>query len=471
MIEAAWIESSLAAAGHLRAARLGTRPIAGARQDSRSLRPGELFVALAGRRTDGHVHLEAALAAGASAGLLSDPARFAALSAPDAAGGDASLFLVDDALAALQALAAAWLAHLAPYVVGVTGSNGKTATKDCCAALLATLGPTRASEGNFNNLIGLPMTVLAVPPGTRFLVLEMGCSSFGEIAALAALFPPQAGIITNIGAAHLEALGDLAGVARAKGELAAALPATALLLLDGEGPFAGRLAALSRARLRRWGRAAGWDLRVEDLGPEGPGARRLRLEGQVMRLPRPWPHSQLALAAAWLLARELGGEPPALAAAAPTAFRESNRGGSYRLGDWELVDDSYNANPDSLRAALAWLAAAPAGGRRWAVLGDMLELGEAGAALHRSAGEEAAARGGLAGLFALGPLSAELVAAARAGGLAAEHFPDHAALAAALIARLGPGDLVLVKGSRGMAMEQVIAALERVAHQRREARI
>jgi len=468
MIEAGWIEEALRTAGHLRGARRGPRPIAGARQDSRSLKPGELFVALAGARTDGHAHAEAALAAGAGGALLTDAARFAALGAANA---EVSLFLVDDTLAALQALAHAWLARVAPYVVGVTGSNGKTATKDCCAALLATLGPTRASEGNFNNLIGLPMTVLAVAPGTRYLVLEMGCSSFGEIAALAALVAPQAGIITNIGAAHLEVLGDLEGVARAKGELATALPAEGLLLIDGEGAFAGRLAARSRARLRRWGRGPGWDLRVEDLGPEGPGARRLRLDGQVIRLPRPWPHSQLALAAAWLLARELGGEPAALAAAAPGAFREANRGGSYRLGDWELVDDSYNANPDSLRAALAWLAAAPAGGRRWAVLGDMLELGAAGAALHRAVGEEAAARGGLAGLLALGPLSAELVAAARAGGLAAEHFADHAALAAALVARLGPGDLVLVKGSRGMAMETVIAALERAAGRQREARV
>ncbi len=468
MIEAAWIEATLKVVGQLRAARPGPRALAGARQDSRSLRPGELFVALARQPCGRPRPREAAIAAGAGGALLTDADRFAALAA---AAGEASLWLVADALASLQTLAAAWLARVAPYVVGVTGSNGKTATKDCCAALLATLGPTRAGEGNFNNLIGLPMTVLAVPPGTRYLVLEMGCSSFGEIAQLATLFSPQAGIITNIGAAHLEVLGDLEGVARAKGELAAALPADGLLLLDGEGPFAGRLAAMSRARLRRWGRGPGLDLRVEDLGPDGVGARRLRLEGQVMRLARPWPHSQLALAAAWLLARELGGEPAALAAAAPAAFRERNRGGTYRVGDWELVDDSYNANPDSLRAALAWLAGAPAGGRRWAVLGDMLELGAAGAAQHRALGEEAAARGGLAGLFALGPLSAELVAAARAGGLAAEHFTDHAALAAALVARLAPGDLVLVKGSRGMAMEQVIAALERAAGSEREARL
>lgn len=469
MIEASWIESALQSAGRLRAARLGTRAIAGARQDSRRLVPGELFVALAGTQADGHAFAPAALAAGAGGALLADAERYAAL-VSDPAQAPASLFLVDDALAALQALASAWLARIAPFVVGVTGSNGKTAAKDCCAALLATLGPTRASEGNLNNLIGLPCTLLAAPPGTRYLVLEMGCSSFGEIAQLAALFPPQAGVITNIGAAHLEVLGDLEGVARAKGELAAALPEGGLLLIDADGPFAGRLAARTRARVLRWGRGPSADLRVEDLGPDGPSARRLRLEGETLRLPRPWPHSQLALAAAWLLARQLGGEPAALAAAAPGAFRETNRGGSFRLGDWTLVDDSYNANPDSMRAALAWLAGAPAGGKRWAVLGDMLELGAAGPAAHRALGAETAVRGGLAGLLACGPLCAELVDAARAGGLAAEHFADPEALAAALGPRLGAGDLILVKGSRGMAMERVIAALERALGRAREAR-
>jgi len=469
MIEPSWIEGALRGAGELRAARLGARPIAGARQDSRRLASGELFVALPGAQTDGHAFAAAALAAGAGGALLADAERYAGLAA-DPAHAATSLFLVQDALGALQALASAWLARLAPFVVGVTGSNGKTAAKDCCAALLATLGPTRASEGNLNNQIGLPCTVLATPPGTRYLVLEMGCSSFGEIARLAALFPPQAGVITNIGAAHLEVLGDLEGVARAKGELAAALPAGGLLLLDADGPFAARLAALTRARVLRWGRGPAADLRVEDLGPEGPGARRLRLEGEAIRLPRPWPHSQLALAAAWLLARQLGAEPAALAAAAPAAFRETNRGGSFRLGDWTLVDDSYNANPDSMRAALAWLASAPAGGRRWAALGDMLELGAAGPAAHRALGAEAAARGGLAGLLACGPLCAELVAAARAGGLAAGHYPDPETLAAALAPQLGAGDLILVKGSRGMAMERVIAALEQAAGQAREVR-
>ncbi|MCB9514886.1 MAG: UDP-N-acetylmuramoyl-tripeptide--D-alanyl-D-alanine ligase [Candidatus Latescibacteria bacterium] len=471
MITPDWIAARLGAHGLLRESRTGTRPLRGARQDSRSLRPGELFVALKGERADGHVHADAALAAGAGGALLGDAGRYAALAA---AHPDASLYLVTSPLGALQQLAADYLASLGAVVVGVTGSNGKTATKDCCRALLATLGPCYASEGNFNNLIGLPMTVLAAPADTRYLVLEMGCSGFGEIAALAALFPPFAGIITNIGAAHLEQLGDLDGVARAKGELAAALPADGLLLLDAAGPYTARLAARSRARLLRYGHGAG-DLVLEDLGPDGPGARRLRVDGQTLTLPRPWRHSQLALGAAWLLARTLGAAPEALAAAAPGAFRETNRGGTRPLGDWTVVDDSYNANPDSMRAALEWLAAAPlpAEARRWAVLGDMLELGDGAADLHRALGERAAVlgtAGAIAGLFAYGPLSRALVDAARAAGLDAAHFDDHAALAEALAARLAPGDLLLVKGSRGMAMETVIRLLERAAARTGESR-
>ena len=301
----------------------------------------------------------------------------------------------------------------------------------------------------------------------------MGCSSFGEIARLCELFPPRVGIITNIGSAHLEELGDRDGVARAKGELAEALPADGLLVLNGEDPYAGRLAARCRGRIRRFGRGGGMDLLLEDLGPPAGtlGARRLRVDGRELTLPSPWPHAQHALGAAWLAAAELGAEPAAMAAAAAGGFRERNRGGVFTLGTWTLVDDSYNANPESTLAGLRWLATStpPGGGRRWALLGDMLELGEAGGELHRAIGEEAA-RLGLDGLLACGPLCEELVAGARAGGLSAEHFPDAAALAAALPGRLADGDLILVKGSRGMAMETVIAALETAAGVARELR-
>ena len=466
MIPAAWVEAHLDAAGLLRRGRAGDgAPVAGGTADSRRVRAGDLFVALPGARTDGHTHAGAALAAGAAGALLGDAARFDALAAEHPG---AALFLVPDPLAAAQSLAAAHVAAVAPAVVAVTGTNGKTGTKDLCRALLATLGPAHASEGNYNNLVGLPLTLLGLPEDTRYLVLEMGCSSFGEIEALCRLFPPRVGIVTNIGAGHLEVLGDLDGVARAKGELPAALPADGLCVLNGDDPHTSALAARTRAPVKRFGFGADNDLVAEDLGPAGPASRRLRLEGRELTLPRPARHVLLNAAAAWLVARHLGGEPAALAAAAPGALREANRGALFRLGGVTVMDDSYNANPDSLRAALTWLSEAPAAGRRWAALGDMLELGEAGPDLHRAAGEAAAALG-LDGLVATGPLSRELVAGARAAGLAsARHHDTIDALAADLAAALAPGDLLLVKGSRGMAMEGVLDALEASLGRRRE---
>lgn len=468
MIDAIWIVERLEAAGGLRRARPGTLPIRGSRQDSRSLLPGELFAALTGEHSDGHRHAAAALEAGASGALLAEEALFDNLCAR---WPDRSLFLVNDVLPALQTLARDWIAEIAPEIVAITGSNGKTGTKDLCRALLATAGPVHASDGNFNNLIGLPMTLLNTPPDTRYLVLEMGCSSHGEIAELCRLFPPRVGIITNIGHAHLEELGDLDGVSLAKGELAEALPAEGFLILSAQEAYAGRLAARSRASVRRHGPGRETDLRLEDLGPEGLGARRLRIGERELVLPSPWPHAGRALAAAWLAATELGAEPEAMARAAlgEDAWRERNRGGLYRVGPYTLVDDSYNANPDSMRAALSWLEEAPlpAGSRRWAVLGDMLELGEKSAALHRELGEEAA-RLGIDGLLACGPLCAELVAGAREAGLAAEHYRDASALSAALPERLADGDLILVKGSRGMAMEDVITALAEATGASRE---
>ena len=468
MIEAKWIVERLRAAGLLLRAREGGLAIRGARQDSRSLRPGELFAALVGERSDGHRRAAAALDAGAGAALLAAADRFDALAVSHP---DASLFLVPDVLAALQHLGAEHLRRVAPALVAVTGSNGKTGTKDPCRALLATCGPTFASEGNFNNLIGLPMTVLSMPLDTRYAVLEMGCSSFGEIARLCELFPPRVGIITNIGHAHLEELGDLDGVARAKGEMAEALAADSLLLLNGGDAYASRLAARSRAEVKRYGHDRKFDLHLDDLGPQpgNPARRRVALEGGELLLRSPWSHAQLALGAAWLATRELGVAPEveAMVRAAEACELERNRGGVCRLGSWTLVDDSYNANPDSTLAALTWLAEISAAGKRWALLGDMLELGERGPALHRELGA-AAAKLGIDRLAACGPLGAELAKGAVLGGLDAKHYPDAAALAEALPPLLGDGDVILVKGSRGMAMETVIAALEKRVGETRE---
>jgi UDP-N-acetylmuramyl pentapeptide synthase len=289
----------------------------------------------------------------------------------------------------------------------------------------------------------------------------MGCSSFGEIARLAELFKPRAGVITNIGDAHLELLGDRNGVARAKGELAAALPKDGLLLLWGEDPYAGTLAKFGDplTQVRTFGFGDGNLLKLEDLGPDGAG-RRMRVEGKELRLPSPMHHAILQAGAAWLLAREYGAEVQDLAEALEAAQPEGNRSSLYRIGDWIFMDDSYNANPDSLRAALRWLAETPCEGRRWALLGDMLEMGPGGENVHREMGREVAQMGGI-GLMTLGPLAAAMTEGGETAGLEiAQKFENHTSLATALLEKLGKGDVILVKGSRGMEMEKIIEIME-----------
>ncbi len=462
MISREWARSTLEAGGQLQRAwgESGTT-LGRACIDSRTVQPGEIFFALKGEQTDGHRFARKALEAGAGAVVLSEPALAEELAV---SFSDRLVLLADDVLAALQHLASTWVAKTGAKVVGITGSNGKTGTKNFCAAALSVLGKTEASRGNLNNLIGLPLSTLGIPEDTRFLAAEMGCSSFGEIAGLAELFRPEIGIVTNVGDAHLEILGDREGVARAKGELPAALPEDGLFLVCGDDAFAPVLAARTRARTLRYGFGDRNDLILEDLGPEGP-SRRCRIESRELRLASPMRHAILQAGAAWLLARELGADPAALGDALELARPEGNRSALYRLGGWTLMDDSYNANPDSLRAALAWLKEFPTEGRRWALLGDMLELGEKEIEVHRALGNEIAQMGGL-GLKTYGPLAGEL---SRAAGAAQANFDDHGKLAADLLSRLGEGDVILVKGSRGMEMEKVISALERATGLSREA--
>jgi len=443
----------------------GSQSLSAASIDSRGIEAGQLFFALPGERTDGHRFAAEALDRGAGA-VLSEPERFTELAARHP---DRDLFLVRDVLDALQILAAARVGEVDPWILGVTGSNGKTGTKNYCAAALATLGKTVASPGNLNNLIGLPLAFFDLPGEAEYLVAEMGCSGYGEIARLCELFPPEGGVVTNIGEAHLEQLHDRKGVLKAKSELADALPPSGILIVNGDDDYAFSMSVVTAAlAVRAYGFGERSDLRLEDLGREGAG-RRLRLDGRELHLRSPLRHSILQAGAAWLIGRSLGADLEALAEALEAVRPERNRGGLYRLGAWILLDDSYNANPDSLRAALEWLLDFPCRGRRWAVLGDMLELGEGGARAHEEFGRGIAERGGLE-LLCLGALCAGMATAAREMGLArARHFDDHAALASALLERLAPGDIILVKGSRGMEMEKVIEALESATGLSREA--
>jgi UDP-N-acetylmuramoyl-tripeptide--D-alanyl-D-alanine ligase len=425
--------------------------VRGATLDTRELGPGMLFVPLAGSRTDGHAFLDEAFARGAGAALCARAvhARIAHLPL-------GPLVLVDDVTAALQKLAAEFRKRWPGWLVAVTGSAGKTTTKELVAAVLGTAGPVLRTEGNLNNHWGVPLTLLGLSGAHHAAVVEMGMNHAGEIAALAALARPDACVVTNAGSAHLENLGSLEAIATEKASLARALRAGAPAFIGADSP---RLVAAVKgiaARVVTYGLAPGADVRptkVEDLGDAGtrfevPGFPpvQLRLIGL---------HQVANALAALAVARERRLDPEAVVAALAAHPPLEGRMQVQHAAGATLLVDHYNANPDSMRAALATLERWPRARRRIAVLGDMKELGETAAALHREVGE--AVRG--AELWAVGAHAADYAAGARAGGAQVRTFPDKPAVAAALRGELGPGVVVLFKASRGAALEDVLAGL------------
>ncbi|RMG28690.1 MAG: UDP-N-acetylmuramoyl-tripeptide--D-alanyl-D-alanine ligase [Gammaproteobacteria bacterium] len=421
------------------------RPFRGLSTDSRTLVPENLFVALRGPRFDGHDFAAGALAAGA-AGVLVDR---------DLEPGPR--IRVDDTRAALGALAAAWRERFSLPVVAVTGSNGKTTVKTLLAAVLATQGPALATEGNLNNEIGVPLMLARLGPEHRAAVFELGANHPGEIARLAGWVRPTVGVITNAGPAHLAGFGSIEGVARAKGELIAALPPEGTVVLNTEDPHVGLWRRLAGARPQLgFGLAVPAEVRAE-WAPEGPGSRVLLQTpagDRELRLAFPGRHNVMnalaAAAAALALGVPLDRIAAGLEAARPVPGRLCPCPGPAGS---RILDDTYNANPASVRAALEVLVAQP--GEHWLVLGDMGELGAQAAALHARIGQEARSRG-VHRLFTTGPLAAR---AAEAFGSGAAHFDAPSLLAAALRDALREDVTVLVKGSRAARMEQVVQAL------------
>jgi UDP-N-acetylmuramoyl-tripeptide--D-alanyl-D-alanine ligase len=418
---------------------------AGVSVDTRTLAAGELFVGLAGAHTDGGQRAPAALASGAW-GVLVAPAH--AEAAAGAPGGGAVL-VADDPLAALAALARAWRRELGARVVAVTGSTGKTSTKDILAALLAPTLRTVASALNRNTEIGLPLTILGAPAGTEALVLELAMRGPGQIAELTAIGEPDVGVIVNVGPAHVELVGSLVGVAAAKAELLSGLAAGATAVVPAHEPL---LEPFLRADLEIVRFGAGGDVEIAAVDARGVVValrdERVRLEPGFRA-----PHLLTDLCAALAAARAVGlGSPPPLLEVSFAALR----GERVPLpGGVTVINDCYNANPMSMRAALDDLAAT-APGRRVAVLGDMLELGAADEERHhRELGREAAAAG-VELLVTVGPRAAWAGEAFTGEHV---HVDDAAAAAAALGPLLRAGDTVLVKGSRGIALERVATAL------------
>lgn len=423
--------------------------------DTRTLKPGQFFVPLPGENTDGHRHVPDALAAGAG-GCFHGPRPLPPL--PE----HALVIGVPDPLRALQLTAAAYRKRFTLPVVAVTGSSGKTTTKDLIAGVLAPEMTVLKTTGNLNNEIGLPLTLLELREKHQAAVFEMGMSAPGEIAFLADLARPTVGVITVIGEAHLEQLGSMEAIARAKEELLVYLGESGTAVLNGDDPRVKEMGKRFPGRVFYYGLESG-DFRATELSYQGEiSSFRVRFpDGQEypFSLALPGKHmvgnALAAVAVGYLL-----GVPPSRAAAGLQSceltggrlqFRRAPRG-------FTVIDDSYNANPGSVGASLEVLAQL-GGIRAVAVLGDMLELGPEAPALHRETGRRAA-RSGIAALITVGNLARETAAGAATEGLEAHAFPDHAAAAQKVLEyNPGPGWYVLVKGSRGMKMERIVAAL------------
>ena len=414
--------------------------------DTRKPLPGALFVALIGETFDAHRFVEAAKQGGAAAVLV---AHEVAVDLPQ--------LIVPDTELALGRLAGAVRAQSAARVIGITGSNGKTTVKTLLASILALHGRTHVNAGNLNNEIGLPLSLLAMPADTQFAVLEMGAGKPGDIAYLAAIARPEIGLVNNIAPAHLERMGSLAGIAETKGAIYTALPPHGVAVINADDAFAPLFAQLAGARRTlRFALEREADVRGEVVELGAKSRFDLIADGKrlAVELPLAGRHNvQNALAAA-ALARALDVPLATIKHGLETAAPVSGRLIRHAMPNgWTLIDDSYNANPGSTAAAIATLAAEP--GEAWLVLGDMRELGADAPKLHAATGTLARERG-IARLFTVGELAQQ---AARAFGAGATHFADQAALARALAAAVQPGVRVLVKGSRGSAMDRVVRAL------------
>jgi UDP-N-acetylmuramoyl-tripeptide--D-alanyl-D-alanine ligase len=406
-----------------------------------------LFVALKGEHFDGNAHVGEAAAAGARAALVSTQAQALI---PQVVVGNGER--------ALAAFAAAVQRTRQGKVIGITGSNGKTSVKTLLLSILQHAGNAYANPGNRNNEIGLPLAVLDAPEDADFAIYEMGAGKPGDIAYLTAIARPNVALVNNIAPAHLERMGSLLGVADTKGAIYDALPSGGVAVINADDAFAPYFAERAHGRrLIRFGLEATADVTARDVVTDSEGSTfTLVMPGGDTRisLPLPGRHNILNALAAASLAFGAGASMQAIHDGLQAARSVAGRLVTHRLPSGAtLIDDSYNANPGSLNAAIDTLSSA--GGENWLVLGDMRELGADAQALHAEAGRRAKAAG-LSRLFTLGELSA---AAAQAFGPGAEHFQTHAELSAALGTALRPDVRVLVKGSRGSAMDRVVRAL------------
>ncbi|HEX3270812.1 MAG TPA: UDP-N-acetylmuramoyl-tripeptide--D-alanyl-D-alanine ligase [Ktedonobacterales bacterium] len=445
----------------------------GAAIDSRQVRPGELFVAIRGETTDGHRYIGAAVEHGAAAILCAQPDS-------EALERGVPQVIVADPLAALQEVAKQRLARQPETrVIAIAGSNGKTSVKEATAALLERLAPTLRTTGNLNTETGVPVSLLRLLPEHRYAVIEMGAQRVGEVAALCRIAPPEIAVVTVVGPEHLEFFGGMAQVIQAEGEIVDALAPDGLAILNADDADVRGMASRTHARILTYGRAEGADVRAVDVKGDTLTGLSFTLihEGQQspVHLQLPGAHAVSTAAAASGVALSCG-MPLEEIAVALGELHPAKRRGEVKLGvnGCVVIDDSYNSNRQSALAALETLRGAqiPAGARRWFVFGDMLELGDYSPAEHAAVGA-ALAQSGIERAVLVGQDTRYTYEAALAAGLEPAriiYFPaplnDREELARAkekavalLCAQLTAGDLALVKGSLGVGMDTVVAAL------------
>jgi len=423
--------------------------------DSRTIKKGDLFFALSGERYDAHSFIRQATAAGAGGLVVSRRADWPP---------GVPVLLAGDTLAALQALAAANRRRCGAKVIGITGSTGKTTTKDLVAGVLSTRLRTFKTRGNFNNEIGLPLTLLDMDGQCEVAVVEMAMRGPGEIDGLSRIARPDGAVITNIGETHLELLGSVSNIAAAKGEILEHIPPDGFALLHAESPFIRREAGRCRGRVVFFGLSESAGIRAENIRPEGGGSRFdavVNGERYEYYIPVPGRHNVVNALAAIGVGLEMGLAAGEIAAGLATATLTGMRLEISEAGGLTVINDAYNASPASVGAALQVLTGTAGGRRRVAVLGNMLELGPRSTGGHREVGETAA-KLGVDYLVAVGDLAAGIAGGALSAGLPAErifHCEDNEGAAKVLGGLLLEGDVVLVKGSRGMKMEQIVQRL------------
>jgi UDP-N-acetylmuramoyl-tripeptide--D-alanyl-D-alanine ligase len=419
--------------------------------DSRTIKPGELFVALRGENFEGHDFIQAGAKAGATGALVD-------LNWAGNVPNNFALLRATDTLQAYQTLAANYRRSLALKVLAITGSNGKTSTKDFAASVLARRFRVTKTEGNFNNHVGLPRTILEATSEDEVAVWEIGMNHPGEIAALSKIAAPDAAIITNIGVAHIEFMGSREAIAAEKGALAEAIETQGTVILNADDPFSEGIAARTRAKVVSAGTTGG-AVRAIEIRQSADGSEFTIVEGAHRcraQLPVAGTHmvqnALLAVAAGRAFGLSIEECAAGLAAAPLTKARLQIK----EIGGVQFLDDSYNANPDSMKAALRTLVELDAEGKRIAVLGEMRELGAESESGHREIGE-AAATLGVDQLITIGD-AAELIAeGARTAGLDKVSSARSTSEAAKLLSEMAePGDLVLIKGSRAARTEEVI---------------